>query len=634
MHAVSRPHDVDKTANEAALRGALLAFSKPTLRIPDQTPVPTHPSRGRLATSPRHTVSHGKQRTPSATSDVRTAGSRQASAGSPAIISARLPRPAHLLPSKSDTIVPTLRNTGSEVFPGAKQTLHRARPIVAPSSIAGPPLQSPLRSDYFIDGHAPPQEDGNISAWLHGLHYSSEHLTPDSLTQSGTVYGNQARLDHADGFDNTSVGSTWPRRLSPRKPLLPLTARGKPPSILSPRPFRTVSAARSINDTPDVVKLLPSPSRRFSGQSLSPSNFDGASDRSRSHMRKASPLAISMTPEDHNAHSFELQRRQSCDSQEAGCYAITESRPPSPSPPLLSSRGRQHGPLNFASNTGKGSAHTKSRSMELSAHTRAERAISPDTKCSNTLHNATVHHGSVLNNAGSYTQRRVTPSLTGSSLASALAASNLATSRASSPSKPVAMPVMTRKATELNLLHPFRHHSPTSRTPSPVKGMRRTLRKDASSDEEEKDARHRKKKIFHKHPHKHHEGDRKRWRVQMTERAKKRYEGVWAANKGTFLDPTKTDLSAVELEAAKSRVANMTVRDIWIRSRLSPNVLADIWDLVDRDGIGYLTRLEFCVGLWLIDQRLRGRKLPHKLSDSDWSNMRGQGLKLPRLRGG
>jgi len=57
-------------------------------------------------------------------------------------------------------------------------------------------------------------------------------------------------------------------------------------------------------------------------------------------------------------------------------------------------------------------------------------------------------------------------------------------------------------------------------------------------------------------------------------------------------------------------------------------VLEEVWDLVDSRGIGRLGRYEFVVGLWLIDQRLKGRKLPIKVSDSVWQSARGVDIKV------
>jgi hypothetical protein len=129
--------------------------------------------------------------------------------------------------------------------------------------------------------------------------------------------------------------------------------------------------------------------------------------------------------------------------------------------------------------------------------------------------------------------------------------------------------------------------------------------------------------ILKKHPNKHREGARKRWRDEITEQERKRYEGVWAANKGLFV-PSK-------LPDSNSTVLNLVVRDIWRRSRLPNEVLAEVWDLVDTSGTGSLSKEEFVVGMWLIDQRLKGRKLPVRVSESVWfSARRLSGLKVPK----
>ena len=120
--------------------------------------------------------------------------------------------------------------------------------------------------------------------------------------------------------------------------------------------------------------------------------------------------------------------------------------------------------------------------------------------------------------------------------------------------------------------------------------------------------------------HKHHEGDRKRYRNQVTERERKRYEGLWAANKALFLDLDFRD-----------DVVNIIVRDIWRRSRLPDDVLGEVWDLVDTQGMGRLAREEFVVGMFLIDSRLKGNKLPYKVSDSLWYSVRRlEGIKVPK----
>ena len=237
--------------------------------------------------------------------------------------------------------------------------------------------------------------------------------------------------------------------------------------------------------------------------------------------------------------------------------------------------------------------------------------------------------------------RRMTPLSTNDALANALVASSLATTRAPSPAKvpPPAMPPRR---------HNTGHHKLSfSRTPSPTKhtGMRHTMRKEDSSDSDgvEDDlhpyGKHKKKRLVRKHPNKHHEGGRKRWRDAITERERKRYAGVWAANKGLYCtispeeeinrrDTNHSSQGDVSREV-ESQVSNIVARDIWNRSRLPGAVLETVWDLVDEEGLGRLSKERFMVGMWLIDQRLKGRKLPPRVSDSVWSSVRGlEGLKL------
>lgn len=232
------------------------------------------------------------------------------------------------------------------------------------------------------------------------------------------------------------------------------------------------------------------------------------------------------------------------------------------------------------------------------------------------------------------------PQMTGDQLANAMVASSLASSRISSPRREGPPPLHTQRP---------RHHTfAFSRTPSPTKGhIRHTLRRrdPESSDSEEEDllhpyGKHKKKRHLRKHPNKHHEGDRKRWRDAVTERERKRYEGVWAANKGLHCSFTRSERAVIsksptseeaqDLQAAiGDQVSNIVVRDIWSRSRLPDRVLETVWDLVDNDCVGRLTKDEFVVGMFLIDYCLKGRKLPIKVSESVWASVRTlQGIKI------
>ncbi len=143
-----------------------------------------------------------------------------------------------------------------------------------------------------------------------------------------------------------------------------------------------------------------------------------------------------------------------------------------------------------------------------------------------------------------------------------------------------------------------------------------------------------------RHKHKHHEGARRRWREAITERQRRRYEAVWASNRGwrglQGGGGVVGGLGGPDDPAADEAVPNIVVRDLWQRSRLPAEELAEVWDVVDDTGTGRLSKAAFVVGMWLIDQRLRGRKIPARVSESVWSSARGmQGLQVtakPRKR--
>ena len=159
-----------------------------------------------------------------------------------------------------------------------------------------------------------------------------------------------------------------------------------------------------------------------------------------------------------------------------------------------------------------------------------------------------------------------------------------------------------------------------------------TLRQPAKFSDEESD-RQKKGHLskLHSGKHAHHEGSRRRWREEITPRERKRYEAVWASNRGVLLEyhqPTPRSTSGEIPEY----VVNVVVREICKRSRLPADELTEVWDLVDRNGTGMLGRTEFVVGMWLIDQRLRGRKIPAKGSDSVWGSANGMKVMKPRIR--
>lgn len=241
--------------------------------------------------------------------------------------------------------------------------------------------------------------------------------------------------------------------------------------------------------------------------------------------------------------------------------------------------------------------------------------------------------------------KQITPHITGDRLANAIVGAHLAASRQLTPTltsstKQRPRPPSPRRKIKHDSQHYIAHH----RTPSPAKRepgkLRHTLRHNSSSESERGNGERQKgfNRIVNKHPHKHSEGTRKRWRDAITDRERKRYEGVWAANKGLYIHPPYASSfpegMVKEAGNGDDEVLSLVVRDIWLRSRLPVQVLEEVWFLVDRRGVGRLTKEEFVVGLWLIDQRLKGRKLPPRVGDSVWASVTGLGTKVRIKDGG
>lgn len=245
------------------------------------------------------------------------------------------------------------------------------------------------------------------------------------------------------------------------------------------------------------------------------------------------------------------------------------------------------------------------------------------------------------------------------SLTDAIMASNLAATRhVPSSALPPPVPAPRRSGNHhhkhgLHIHHHQHHHTTkkqpvgentsTSRSPqragtstSTTTALLTTLRRPRSASEDE-ELRNRHRRHVGKHrplgignKHIHHEGTRKRWRDEVSVRERKRYEAVWASNRGQFYPPASPS-STTSLDSDTSQlVINIVVRDIWSRSRLPFDELAEVWDLVYRGRSMGLNREEFVVGMWLIDQRLRGRKIPARVSDSVWYSTRGMRVKMPK----
>lgn len=185
------------------------------------------------------------------------------------------------------------------------------------------------------------------------------------------------------------------------------------------------------------------------------------------------------------------------------------------------------------------------------------------------------------------------------------------------------------------------HHTGSKLAPPPVPKRQKsprllhTLRNPPRESDDEEDS-HKKghRALLRKGKHAHHEGSRKKWREEIRPRERKRYEALWASNRGVMLTDTRLMSPATSISSDLDRdlsqcVANVVVREVWRRSRLPLDELAEIYDLVDRSRMGMLSRAEFVVGTWLVDQRLRGRKVPARVTDSVWGSANGVTVKGP-----
>lgn len=156
-------------------------------------------------------------------------------------------------------------------------------------------------------------------------------------------------------------------------------------------------------------------------------------------------------------------------------------------------------------------------------------------------------------------------------------------------------------------------------------------------------------------PWKHHQNIAKLNIIDLNER--KRYDGVFVTNKGSYISRDlkfKNDFNfnnsddeinkfVNSYSLPTDRIHSLVVREIWKRSKLNFDTLTKIWYLVLSDrkykwlqtftdtnekkplieefDDGTLTRDEFIVGMWIIDQCLYGRKLPKVIPKEVWESV-------------
>lgn len=197
--------------------------------------------------------------------------------------------------------------------------------------------------------------------------------------------------------------------------------------------------------------------------------------------------------------------------------------------------------------------------------------------------------------------RRAPGGMNRSALSSAIVAGSLASSRLT--------PSNTGDAPAL------RQHSPR---------LLPTLRTGEGAEKKEEERRkHRHLRVKR---HRHKKGAKKKWAGRISERQRRRYEALWASNKGVLVEEhlaslgPDVDVSGID---GANCVVNVVVRVLWRRSRLPDDELEEVWGLVDAEGRGVLGRREFVVGTWLVDQRLRGRKIPARVEEGVWDSASG-----------
>ncbi|KAK7750985.1 Increased rDNA silencing protein [Diatrype stigma] len=529
------------------------------------------------------------------------------------------------------------------------------QPIVSPAVLSSPPVRATPGSD---SARQPTSEGPGTQRGSTGLKPKKSPPTPppprsttnqveESPSEKAVLPKRKPRAStppRSIASANTSILSPQPRRASSKK-------------ILSHRSSDEDDTVESRSKVPPVVK--PKPQRRASVQHVenSPAPLE------------ESPRPIVLVDE---------ERRPSSSSSN-DTFVSAESEP-TPQPALPRRPGKV--PSTPDPPRVRRSASTQSVPTTAATHPQNRRLLAPPPLPQRQQQQKQQSTGIPLD------------SLTNAIVAGSLATSRLTPSMSSSTSKKPPSPPPSRRHTPLRMRQTLRE------PPSSGKGKNKSDDEDSEATRRHKH-RHRKKPFGQKGKHAHHEGQRKRWREEITPRERKRYEGVWASNRGYLLvdgkragdragasqqrtppnqsqslglgssqsrslsqtqqPPTRASRDAppraVSTEVSNNTstsssrdliitksydgdgegdgdlVANVVVRDLWARSRLPADELAEVWDLVDVRGRGALDRAEFVVGTWLVDQRLRGRKIPRKVSDSVWSSARsGAGVRV-RVKG-
>ncbi|KAF2733844.1 hypothetical protein EJ04DRAFT_494440 [Polyplosphaeria fusca] len=680
------PGDTQYNVHDAALRGASSAFSKPALKPKPQVNTYTGGSNGALLAATK--VGTG---TPTAPSPVRNDWTGGSNAGRPNISpmqalsksssSSTLEVPSDYLSdrttSPSNIAAKLAAARHSPMKPMPSSTTANERDVLPPVGSVGNVLAR------FNSGGGPPLRRAD-STGSHSVASTVKSSRAQTKTVDDAPIPPTASLTSMFEAQRPTTPVKQPTRAM--QPIL--VAQQAPPPVRSPKPQRKIHLPPEPREeprdsdfpvtkpaaSPPVVKPKPKPnlerkptvSDSTMGSKDSPAPFSGIRKDSlgtppisqkppqlkaikTSTPRQKPPVRRDSRPKSHDltlptaVHrrlSTSMDSTMSSPSSYTSAPEIQEEEKPKPAvpPPRRSTKARSNSrptstpqPAQSQLVKPQPQAFPQPRSSPKPISPVHPPEIFPPRRPASTSNSSPPANSVYHSNYQRESVRAITKHMTGESLSNAIVGAALASSRTASPaSRPAHVatpPLPTRR----------HHHSPFyhGRSPSPTKPpgpakMRTTMRKekDDTSDEDESERYKRKgTRIMgmrqKKHPNKHHEGDRKRWRDVVTERERRRYEGVWAANKGLYV----ADASRVEADTTMD-VHGLLTKEIWSRSRLPVHELEEVWDLVDTRTIGRLRREEFVVGLWLIDQRLKGRKLPPKVRDSVWGSVRGVGVKV------
>lgn len=122
----------------------------------------------------------------------------------------------------------------------------------------------------------------------------------------------------------------------------------------------------------------------------------------------------------------------------------------------------------------------------------------------------------------------------------------------------------------------------------------------------------------------------------VSEKERKRYEGIWVTNRNSYLELLpwwdENDLLDDEdhtIFPQDGLILNQVVLDLWSRSNLPPQLLAQIYDKVDTRRDCTLNRQSFLIGMWLVDQCLYGRKLPKEIDQRVWDSVEKFSINIP-----